>query len=460
MPARVLVVDDILPNVKVLEAKLAAEYFEVATAMSGKEALASISASPPDLVLLDVMMPDMDGYEVCHRIKANPALSTIPVVMVTALSNAADRVRGLDAGAEDFLTKPVNDLALFARVRSLVRLKLMMDELRLREETSSQLGVLDPATVTEGKGLTRALVIDDGQIDCEVIKEALTDLAEVTMETDGDRGMQKAIEGDFDLILVSLHLRSADGLRLASHLRATAQTRNASIVAIVRPGDTAQLVRALEMGVSDYIATPIDRYELSARARTQIRRKRYQDRLRTSYQMSVAMAVTDPLTGLHNRRYFVGHMDNLVGRANAGGRPVSVMMLDIDHFKRVNDTYRHAAGDEVLREFANRLRRGLRGIDLPGRYGGEEFAVAMPDTDRETAQMVAERLRRFIAEEPFAVSGGHSLPITASIGVASSTGDNDTSGAMLDRADKALYAAKEGGRNRVVVETVGAPVSA
>lgn len=140
MPARVLVVDDILPNVKVLEAKLAAEYFEVATAMSGKEALASISASPPDLVLLDVMMPDMDGYEVCHRIKANPALSTIPVVMVTALSDAADRVRGLDAGAEDFLTKPVNDLALFARVRSLVRLKLMMDELRLREETSSQLG--------------------------------------------------------------------------------------------------------------------------------------------------------------------------------------------------------------------------------------------------------------------------------------------------------------------------------
>ena len=143
MTARVLVVDDILPNVKVLEAKLAAEYYDVTTALSGKEALEAMAKAPPDIVLLDVMMPGMDGFEVCRKIRATPEIAHVPVVMVTVLSDPEDRVRGLEAGADDFLTKPVNNTVLIARLRSLVRLKLMMDEFRLREETSSQFGVMD-----------------------------------------------------------------------------------------------------------------------------------------------------------------------------------------------------------------------------------------------------------------------------------------------------------------------------
>ena len=133
MTARVLVVDDILSNVKLLEAKLTAEYFEVVTAFNGMEALAKIEECDPDIVLLDVMMPGMDGFEVCRRIKHNPKTAHVPVVMVTALDQSADRVAGLEAGADDFLTKPVDNSALFARVRSLVRLKMMTDELRMRE---------------------------------------------------------------------------------------------------------------------------------------------------------------------------------------------------------------------------------------------------------------------------------------------------------------------------------------
>ncbi len=143
MSARVLVVDDILPNVKLLEAKLSSEYYDVLTATSGLEALEKVKNDAPDIVLLDVMMPGMDGFEVCHKIKSNPAYAHIPVVMVTALTDATDRVKGLEAGADDFLSKPLNDTALMARVRSLVRLKMTVDEWRVRENTASQLGVTE-----------------------------------------------------------------------------------------------------------------------------------------------------------------------------------------------------------------------------------------------------------------------------------------------------------------------------
>src|SRR5262244_3174968 len=141
MSARILVVDDVAANVKLLEARLSAEYFDVVTAMNGAEALAICDKAERDIVLLDVMMPDMDGFKVCRRLKANRKTHHIPVVMVTALDAPSDRVKGLDAGADDFLTKPVSDVALIARVRSLSRLKMMTDELRMRALTSREIGM-------------------------------------------------------------------------------------------------------------------------------------------------------------------------------------------------------------------------------------------------------------------------------------------------------------------------------
>src|SRR5277367_3134226 len=180
MTARVLVVDDILSNVKLLEAKLTAEYFDVVSAINGLECLARIDEAIPDIVLLDVMMPGMDGFEVCRRIKGNPKTAHVPVVMVTALDQPSDRVAGLEAGADDFLTKPVDDAALFARVRSLVRLKMMTDELRMRESTGQSMGLIDPAeTLMDANPTGRILIVEDRPESVTWFNSALTPANEV-----------------------------------------------------------------------------------------------------------------------------------------------------------------------------------------------------------------------------------------------------------------------------------------
>jgi two-component system cell cycle response regulator len=455
MTARVLVVDDVPANVKLMEARLSAEYFDVVTALSGQEALALCERAECDIVLLDVMMPDMDGFEVCRRLKANPSTHHLPVVMVTALDQASDRVKGLEAGADDFLTKPVSDIALVARVRSLVRLKMMTDELRMRAVTSREIGIENPAReaiADTGKG-GRILVVEDRKASWERLTAILGKEHEVEVEAEPTEALFRVADGGYDLIVVSLGLENFDGLRLCSQVRSLERTRTVPILAIAEAEDNARLMRGLEIGINDYLIRPIDKNELMARVRTQIRRKRYTERLRDNVQMSIEAAITDALTGLHNRRYMETHLATLVEQAQARGKPLTVLVLDIDFFKKVNDTHGHDAGDDVLREFAVRLRKSIRGIDLACRLGGEEFVVVMPDTDMAVATMVAERLRRRIAADPFPIhKGERKVEVTISIGLAAVGGPDDGAANVLKRADQALYRAKRDGRNRVVAD--------
>src|SRR5690348_1232609 len=452
MTARVLVVDDILSNVKLLEAKLTAEYFEVVSAFNGVEGLAKIDQTSPDIVLLDVMMPGMDGFEVCRRIKSNPKTAHVPVIMVTALDQPSDRVAGLEAGADDFLTKPVDDAALFARVRSLVRLKMMTDELRMRESTGQSMGLLDPAeTLIDNNPTGRILVIEDRPESVAWFNNALAPANEVAAVDTFEEALVRVKGGDYDLIVVSLGMRGFDGLRLCSQLRSLPEGRNVPILVVVSEGERRKLTQALEMGVNDYLTRPVDKNELVARVRTQLRKKRYADRLRHNVQLSLEMAITDQLTGLHNRRYMSRHLDNLVENAAHNNKPIAFVIMDIDFFKAVNDTHGHDIGDEVLKEFASRIAANVRGIDLACRYGGEEFVVVMPDTDVEFAATVAERLRRSVETTPFAISRApNKLNVTISIGIAGSEGQDDDAEQLLHRADQALYRAKREGRNRVV----------
>jgi two-component system cell cycle response regulator len=403
---------------------------------------------------MDVMMPGgIDGYEACRRLKAQPETRHIPVIILTTLDDRDSKLRGLQAGAEEFLTKPIDDVQLMARVKSLLTLKLVTDELRAREASGKRLGVIGEELRSDALDAHRifagnVLLVDDNPTQIKRITSALgVEHRVVVLGGEADSGPP-------DLVVVSVTAKSFDGFRVIARMRSGEPTRHLPLLAIVDSDDRARTLRALELGAHDVITRPIDEDEIVARARTLMRRKRYIDALRQRLDQSLELAITDQLTNLYNRRFVNTQLGPMVQRAQCGGEPVSVMTIDIDHFKHCNDTYGHDVGDAVLREFAVRLASNVRPSDFACRMGGEEFVVIMPRTAGDIACLAAERLRRHICAAPFSIPGlGHALEITVSIGVACSSGAEDSAEALLKRADEGLYEAKNAGRNRVVGKT-------
>jgi two-component system cell cycle response regulator len=448
MTARILIIDDVPANTRLLEAKLSAEYYQVASGRDGFEALRLARDWQPDLILLDVMMPGMDGFECCRQLKDSAETLHIPVVMVTALGEPSERLRGLEAGADDFLTKPVEYDTLMARVRSLVRLKRLLDEWRARGDTVRALGLsADQVRVPPVAG-ARALVIDDWDPSAQAIQDALArDGIAVSRASGEAEAMALSATRSFDLIVLSLAMSVDDPLKLTSSLRAADATREVPMLLIAEPEERQRLLRGFDLGANDWLVLPLDANELRARARNQIRRKFYQDRLRDDLGQALELALTDPLTGLYNQRYLLRHLRGLLSATP--DREVAVLMLDVDHFKQVNDDYGHAAGDRALRAIADTLRASTRVFDSLARYGGEEFVVVMPGSSQDEAVAAAERLRVSVDAMTFAPEPGRLCHLSVSIGVACGGTGAETPEILLHSADVALYAAKRAGRNRV-----------
>ena len=413
MTATILVVDDLEQNVKLLEAKLLKEYYIVHTASSGHDAIDVLAKEKIDVVLLDVMMPGMDGFETCRKIKQSPQTAHIPVVMVTALSDVEDKVKGLESGADEFLTKPVDDVALFARVRSLSRMKIVLDELRLRNQTNREFNErIIPIEADYVKA--RICVIDTDVIQSKNITKTLSKITTNIKMIHDLEEVNSALEFKPDVVIVSCQLEEVDPLRIVVNLRSKEQMSNTSFV-LMTEEEMQLVIRGLELGVNDYFFYPVDDSELMARIKTQLRRKFYQDNIKNHLEQSVNMSVKDGLTGLFNRRYFDSHITNSL--ANAADGELALLMLDIDFFKKVNDTYGHQIGDQVIKVFADIASKNVQPTDLLARYGGEEFVVIIHNAIDRNVMEIAQNIRSSIQAYNFAdIHAG--LSCTTSIGLA------------------------------------------
>jgi two-component system cell cycle response regulator len=450
MTANILVVDDLEQNIRLMEAKLLSEYYTVYTATSGRQALEILKIKSIDVILLDCMMPEIDGFQICRIIKSDPELMNIPIIMVTALFDIEDRIRGLEVGADEFLTKPIDDLALFARIRSLFRVKSIIDELKLRNDTNIDLGV-DGIDFYKGFTESKILVIDDDLIEAKNIASILMDFTNNIKTINSIEQLQsEVLSANFtpDITLIRAELDYADPLRIIAKLKSYENLRFSSLMMLIDEGNNKIIVKAMEMGISDYIIAPIDQSELKARAKTQLRKKYYQDALKHNLEKSMNLSIKDPLTGIYNRRYLESHMEKLLKQSINNNKHFYVMMIDVDNFKIINDKYGHIIGDEIIKFVSSTIINNVRAEDVVARYGGDEFVAIINDTS-SSIETIAQRIITSIAKESVLIEKHH--VVTASIGI-TQCNNCDSANAILTKADQALYEAKDQGRNRIAIK--------
>ena len=297
---------------------------------------------------------------------------------------------------------------------------------------------------------TRILVIDDSpSIHKLVVARLRSEGLEVAGELDGEAGIARAISSSPDLILLDIGLPSVDGFEVCSRLKEHPQTRNIPVIFLTGETDTESMVRALDLGAVDYVTKPFNQVELRARVRAALRTKRLQDILEQQ-------SFLDGLTGLWNRSYLDRRLESELTVALRYGRPLSVVIADVDYFKRVNDTHGHLFGDVVLQGVSEALRTHARRSDIVARYGGEEFGILLVDTTLHAAIYVAERLRISIESRLFEAHG-EAMSVTSSFGMSCTENiiGELTPESLIREADRALYAAKDAGRNRIYLNDGG-----
>jgi len=454
MTGKILIADDVATNRIVMKVTLTDACYQVLQASNGAETIARARKDGPDLILLGLMMSDMDGVEVCAALKNDPQTAHIPIIIVTAQNDDTAKIKALQAGADDFMIKPLDELTLLARVRSLLRARDTEEELRLRESTSRELGFaeegpdyLQPVTIamisTENKTAVSWKSSVIGKLNGNIVvipkEKALTIMPD---------------EQYPDIYVISCDLaKPDDGLRLLSELRSRSATRHSAIIMVAPKEAYDKSASALDLGANDLMFEGFSPQELALRLKTQIKRKQQADSLRKTMRDGLRMAVIDSLTGLFNRRYALPHLNRISERAKTTGRTFAVMVLDLDHFKSINDTYGHSAGDAVLKEVARRIKDNLRAVDMVARIGGEEFLVVMPDTNLEQARQAAKRLCDAISQTRVARPNSSSdIAASLSIGVSMGGLPNQAQSVnqLIEFADRALYSAKTDGRNQVI----------
>ncbi|MEM6635361.1 MAG: diguanylate cyclase [Pseudomonadota bacterium] len=453
MARRVLLIDESATRRIVLQAKLTGAGYMVDVSENVGDALSLMGMHGHDALILSASLPDPTGRKLPAMLATGPTRVRIPILVLAGPEGPGAARLSHGPQIDAVLDSPMNDALLLARLRSVLRVRDMEEELLLRTATCREMGLAEAAAPFHSEG--RFLFVSPDE---PVAESGLNALLRDRMEAVRSRDLMADIErlGDQDVVLLDARAQGdIPAIQILSELRCRAETRHASLVVHLTADAQSEAAMALDLGANDVVLGAPDPLALSALLRRQLRHKQRIDRLRNQVSDGLKLAVTDPLTGLYNRRYALNHLGRLAQRTAGTGRKFAVMVLDLDRFKSVNDDFGHAAGDAVLVAVAGCLQDNLRGADLVARFGGEEFLVAMPDTDEFEAQTVADRLRRKVAEMTIPTRGGQNMSVTLSIGLAVRDGtSNDPQGAVqraIGDADRALYGAKSGGRNKVTL---------
>lgn len=446
----ILIVDDQAALVLLMEKILSTAGYKVLKAYNGDEAIKVAHESMPDLILLDVMMPGMTGYEVTKTLRQDPPTSSISIVLLTALDSTKDKVKGLEAGADDFLTKPVNVQELLARVRSMIKLKRLQEKYVNYTKPIIPGGVSDQdVSISERKAVV--LVVDGDRKTAQYYRNVIESggIAVITVY-DIREALAVLDEVHPDLILLDLLPPDMNENEVLDRIQAVSeQDIPVFILSCVEDIDTK--VKLIENGVEDYLVKPVRSAELLVRIKAALRKVNIRNTLRSNMNKLYEESIQDSLTKLYNKHYLKTVIDEKIAFSRRYKRPFSVIMIDIDRFKCINDVFGHLAGDSVLEELAVILRKTVRASDVVARFGGEEFVIVLPEIGLGEAFIVAEKLRVAVENFRFREIGDRS--VTVSMGVTAWTDEDTKMSVIMKRADNALYEAKDAGRNCVKVRS-------
>lgn len=450
---RILIADDEPLDVKLLKASLSCEGYKVFSAHDGPEALEQVEAIQPDLILLDILMPTLDGYEVTRRLKASAKTRDIPIILITSLTGIDDKSKGMQAGADEFLNKPVNTTELLARVKSLIRLKKYQEQSRSRNESKASFGISTKSIASSSveKEMPVVLLVEDDEKDLRLLKACLNGQAlQMKCVRTGEEALSFCLEQKVDLLILDVILPGISGFDVCRQLKNNDTSRKIQILMVTSLNDLESRIKGIEFGTDDFLIKPIHKDEFIVRVRALLRKKSYLDMLTKKCESALYAAITDELTCLYNRDYTNHFMDYEIKRCDRQNQTMGLVMIDIDDFETVNGTHGHFMGDRILKKVGTLIRNQIREIDLAARYGGEEFAVVLPYVIQAEAEDIAERIRKTVSAFDFLNhQGGPALKITISLGIALYPEHAKTVTGLVGNADMALYCAKRDGKNRV-----------